>query len=357
MKQETTERALDHKCPGCGGKLIFTPENGKWTCEYCKSVYDLETLQKYNNASSEENNKEETTQNDGDYVEYHCKNCGAKIVADSQTASTFCIYCGNTAILKSKLTGKFAPSKIIPFMKTKEEAVNAFKGLNKGRPLMPKLFNKQENIEKIRGVYIPFWLYTINTNGDASGTAQKITTWVSGNYSYTKTDTYKVDRNVDLVFNRIPVDASTRFDDDIMNTIEPFDYNKLVNYNHAYLSGFLAERYDVESDVAEADAKKRAENSTNSYVDSSLSGYSVKHLNNRMVTQNTKLKEYVLLPVWMINVKFAGKFYTFAMNAQTGEFVGNIPVDKKKAFMYGVLFFAIGAIIALVVSYISFIGG
>ncbi len=353
------ERALDHKCPSCGGKVVFNPAKGNWTCEYCKSEFDLETLQKYNNASNVANNEttEEVSDKNTDYLEYHCKNCGAKIVADSQTAATFCVYCGNTAILKSKLSGKFAPSKLIPFSKTKDEAIKAFQSLNKGRPLMPKFFNNKENIEKITGVYIPFWLYTIKANGVLNGTAEKVATWVSGDYSYTKTDTYKIDRDVDVVYNRIPVDGSTRFDDDIMNSIEPFDYTKLVNYNHAYLSGFLAERYDVESATAEEDAKKRADTSTKNLLNTSTSTYAVKHVTNQVITQSTTKNEYVLLPVWMVNVKYNGEFYTFAMNAQTGEFIGNIPVDKKKAVMFGIMFFVITAILVTLVSYFAFIGG
>ena len=181
------ERALDHKCPNCGSKIIFKPESGKWKCDSCNSEFDLETLKKYNNASSEENNKKESDVEDTNYVEYHCKDCGAKIIADENTASTFCVYCGNTAILKSKLSGKFAPSKIIPFKKTKEEALEAFKNLSKGKPLMPKFFNKQENIEKLSGVYIPFWLYSISTNGKIDVSATKVFTWTTGDVQYTKT--------------------------------------------------------------------------------------------------------------------------------------------------------------------------
>ena len=43
------ERALDSKCPACGGKVVFEPSIGKWKCEYCKSEFDLETLQKHEN--------------------------------------------------------------------------------------------------------------------------------------------------------------------------------------------------------------------------------------------------------------------------------------------------------------------
>ena len=198
---------------------------------------------------------------------------------------------------------------------------------------MPKFFNDPKNIEKISGVYIPFWLFSYKSNLVVDANCKKITTWSVGNTVYTKTDSYKVARDVDMVFENVPVDGSTRFDDDIMNTIEPFNFNELVKYNHAYLSGFLAEKYDVESDKSKEIAIKRVHKSADSVVDGSMLGYSVKtKTRNEYKDQETKT-EYVLLPVWMVNVKYQEKFYTFAMNAQTGEFVGNIPVDKKKAVM------------------------
>ena len=347
------ERALDHKCPSCGGKIVFTPETGKWFCEYCKSEFDLETLQKYNNASSEENNNNENVDDkDTSYVEYHCKNCGAKIIADEQTASTFCVYCGNTAILKSKLSGKFAPSKIIPFKKSKEEALEAFRNLSKGKPLMPKFFNQKENIEKLSGVYIPFWLYSITSDGNINVSATKVQTWTSGNYNYTKTDTYDVNRSATMKYDRVPVDGSTRFEDDLMNTIEPFNYDEMVDYNHAYLSGFLAEKYDVESDKGEEIAKNRAEETTKKTLMDSITGYASKIIKTYNFNNKIDKTEYVLLPVWMVNVKYNDKFYTFAMNAQTGEFVGNIPISKKRAILFGLLIFVVVALIILLITFI-----
>ena len=233
------ERALDHKCPSCGAKIVFFFFLGKWKCDNCKGEFDLETLQKHNNASSEANNAKVEKDVDTNYVEYHCKNCGAKIIADEQTAATFCVYCGNTAILKSKLSGKFAPSKLIPFMKGRGDAINAFKGLSKGRPLMPKFFNDVKNIEKIRGVYIPFWLYSFASSGDVEANCERITTWVSGDYSYTKTDTYKVARKATMKYNRVPVDGSTRFDDDIMKCL----YQKIQSCRNVSSAGICIQIY------------------------------------------------------------------------------------------------------------------
>ena len=350
------ERALDHKCPNCGSKLEFKPELGKWKCDSCNSEFDLETLQKYNNASSEENNKSAETKDTTNYIEYHCKNCGAEIIADEQTAATFCVYCGNTAILKSKLSGKFAPSKIIPFKHTKQEAIDAFKSLYKGRPLMPKFFNYECNIEKITGVYIPFWLFSMSTNGKMDVSAKRITTWTVGDIQYTKTDSYAVKRDVDMKFHRVPVDGSTRFADDIMNTIEPFNYNELVDYNHAYLSGFLAEKFDVDDEKASEDAKSRADKTTKNIINNSMN-YAIKTVKSQSFTNNIDKKEYVLLPVWMVNVRYNEKYYTFAMNAQTGEFVGNIPVDKKKAVKIGACILIGVTLFVLLITYLMYLGG
>ena len=352
------ERALDSKCPACGGKVVFEPSIGKWKCEYCKSEFDLETLQKHeNNISSKKNNEDVKEDTYNEYVEYHCKNCGAKIVADENTASTFCVYCGNTAVLKSKLSGKFAPSRIIPFKKTKEEAIEAFKSLYKGRPLMPKFFNDPKNIEKISGVYIPFWLFSFTDNVVVEGTAKRVTSWTVGDTVYTKTDSYKIERDVDMSFDNVPVDGSTRFENDIMNSIEPFNYKEMVKYNHAYLSGFLAEKYDVESAESKEIAIKRVRSSEDTVINQSMSGYTSKNKSRCEYKELDSTTEYVMLPVWMVNVKYMNKYYTFAMNAQTGEFVGNIPVDKKKAIIIFLLIFIGVALLVVLASYLAYLGG
>ena len=358
-----TNRALDNKCPACGAPILYKPNLKKWKCDYCKSEFTLEEMKKYNNASNEKNNiKEEVKKeiqkekDNTNYYEYNCKDCGAKIIADENTAATFCVYCGNTAILKEKLSGKFAPDMIIPFKNEKEKAIEAFKSLNKGRPLMPNFFNDEKNIEKIKGVYIPFWLYDVKVNGELDATSTTSTTWTVGDTVYTKTDTYRLEREGEMSFNKIPVDGSTRFDNDIMNTIEPFNYSELEEYNHAYLSGFLAEKYDVDEETSFKDAEERSLNSARDTIKDDM-GMGIKTIVNDTLASTKLLTKYVLLPVWMINVKYKDKFYTFAMNGQTGEFVGNIPVDKKKAFIYGILTFIITFILVVLISYIFYKGG
>lgn len=336
------ENTLENRCPSCRSSIKFNAKLQKWKCEYCGSEFTLEEMQKHSdNASGEKKNRKDAKVEDDniEYVSYHCESCGAEIIADSETAATFCVYCGNTAILQSKLSGRFAPDLVIPFKKTKEEAIEAFKGLSKGRPLMPKDFNNEKNIEKIRGIYIPFWLFDINNSGDIEMSATTVDTWRVGDTRYTKTNYYKVVRGGTMDYTKVPIDGSTRFDNDIMNTIEPFDYNELVPYNHAYLSGFYAEKYDQEAKDVFAEAADRSINSTKEVFKNDTRGYTTKTIVKDTVIAKENNRYYALLPVWMVNVKYKDKMHIFAMNAQTGEFIGNIPLDVGKAFLYFFLIF------------------
>lgn len=359
-------KTVDHKCPSCNASINYNPKEKNWVCEYCGSKFTLEQLEEneknYESTSVNDskelkkNKKEESAETSKETVEmdeYICQDCGAQIVADKNTAATFCVYCKNTAILKSRLADKFAPSKIIPFAKTKEDAIQAFKDVGKGKFLMPKEFSDPKNIQELTGVYIPFWLYTCKMKGHVSGKGTKVTTWSTYDYIYTKTDTYHVERDGTYSFENIPVDGSVRFNDAIMNSIEPFNYDELTKFSYSYLSGFLAEKYDVEKNEAKKITIDRAKQSTLSDLQRKASGYNTFVANQKEFNVEEESIDYVLLPVWMVNIKYEGKMHTFAMNGQTGKMIGDIPYSKKKAFLFAlILFVVIFALTALITYFV-----
>ena len=346
--------AADYKCPNCSAHLQFNPKNQKWDCEYCGSSFILEDLKKNEEKFKEkkvkiEKRKEKEYEKEMDL--YSCPNCGAKIITERNTSSTFCVYCKSTALLKDKLTGVYAPSKIIPFKNTKDDAIEAFKKIGKKKFLMPKAFTDPKNISEMTGIYIPFWLYDCLTEGTIEGTAQRIKTWSSGDYTYTKTDTYLIKRGGTIETDGIPQDGSIRFDDAIMQSIEPFDYKELKDFNISYLSGFLSEKYDVTNEEAYKNVKERAEQSLLEILESQISSYNT-HIIKNKTFETTKAKdEYVLLPVWMLNIKYKDKMYTFAMNGQTGKMIGDIPYSKTKAFIYFLILFAICLIVLALITW------
>lgn len=343
----------DYKCPSCNAVLKFDPHGQNWKCEYCKHEYNLEELKAYNKKIGRKELKDEhKIKLEKDFTGmdiYTCNNCGAQIVADENTSATFCVYCKNTAILKNKLVDEFNPDYVIPFKFTKEDAIEKFKKIHK--PLMPKIFNNPKNIEETKGIYIPFWLYDINTSGTVEADCKRIISWTSGNYHYTKTDVYIAKRSGNINYTRVPVDGSKHFDDDIMNSIEPFNYDELKEFNHSYLSGFLAEKYDILSDEALEIAFKRAEASTINTLKNDIKGYTTVNIKNNNINKENQKNEYALLPVWLLNVKYKNKLHTFAMNGQTGKLIGDIPVDPIKAIIWWIAIFG-GVMIIFVILYL-----
>ena len=355
-------KTVDHKCPNCNASINYNPKDKNWVCEYCGSKFTLEELtaneenfQKTNVNNSKElkRNEKKLEEQNTEMDEYFCEDCGAKIITDKNTAATFCVYCKNTAILKSRLTDEFSPSKIIPFSKTKQEAIEAFKKIGKGKILMPKEFSNPKNIQEITGVYIPFWLYSCKMTGHVDGKGTKVMTWTTKDYIYTKTDTYKVARDGTFEFEKIPVDGSVRFNDAIMNSIEPFNYIELIDFNYSYLSGFLAEKYDVEQNEAKKITIDRAEHTCISTLEqrARMNGYATYYTQNKNTEVKEENIEYVLLPVWMLNIKYNEKMYTFAMNGQTGKMIGDIPFSKKKAVIFVLIIFAVIFGIAALLTY------
>ncbi|MBQ7136971.1 MAG: DNA helicase PriA [Bacilli bacterium] len=335
----------DYKCPNCSSTLKFNPKTQKWNCEYCNSQFGLNDLNsndlKYQNV--EQNKKIDI---------YSCSNCGAEIITDSNTSATFCVYCKSTAIIKNRLVNELEPNKIIPFATTREEAINAFKKMCSKRILVPKAFKDQKNIEEIKGVYIPFWLFDVNCSGSLLYKAQKEDSREDQNYKVITTKYYKVEREGTIYFNNIPVDGSVNFDDAAMNSIEPFDYTGLKDFNYGYLSGFYAEKYGLtDADVGHI-AMERAKSSFIDYLDNDINGYTSKTLKEENIDNRIINVQYVLLPVWLLNIKYKEEFRTFAMNGQTGKMAGNLPIDKLKMFILAVIIFIL-LFVAVVLGFYS----
>lgn len=338
--------SLDYKCPQCLATLRFNPNNQKWDCEYCHSSFAVDELSinddKFKNKQIKDNIILDT---------YTCKNCGASLITDENTSATFCVYCKSTAIIKERLIGNYQPDMIIPFYKTKEDAINAFKSLTKRKIFTQDIFRNINNIEEIRGVYIPFWLFDIECSGSVSGTAKKIETWQKNGYTHVKTDYYDIERTGESFFENIPVDASSNFDDSIMNSIEPFNYNELKEFNYGYLSGFYSENYGLTKEEVYSIALDRANSSFTSYLKNDIDGYSSTKITNKNINNNLANAKYVLLPVWMLNIRYKNQIRTFAMNGQTGKIIGNIPIDKTKLIVFSLILFIIIFIIIMMCFY------
>ena len=337
MDQEN--QILEYKCPNCGGSLHFGEDHQRMQCPYCESQFDIEDILDSNaNLESgepefqwEEPQTESWSESEQSLLKsYTCPACGGEILTEETTAAAFCPYCENPTIMPSQVSGGLKPDGVIPFRKSKADAEAAFLNLCKGKPLLPKFFTQEQRVEKISGIYVPFWLYDCNSDFQGHYKATRIHTWADSNYTYTRTSYYHLVRAADSEFAGIPMDASRKMDNAIMESIEPFDFSQIVGFETAYLSGFLADKYDVESTEGQERVKQRVSASVNSMISGTILGYNtVMPMSTRLNVRHGKAR-YVLLPVWMLHTKYKDKTYVFAMNGQTGKMTGSFPICPKR---------------------------
>ena len=333
-------RVMEYKCPCCNAGLRFGEETQQLICEYCDNTFDIGTVKAFNETQAQQSAENLQWEQESQQVwseqetqmlhVFQCPSCGGEILTDDTDAATFCPYCDNPTILPSRLKDETRPDSVIPFKTSKEDAQAAFLKLCKGKKLLPKFFTSQQRIERISGMYVPFWLYECDADYSGNYRATRLHTWSDRNYIYTKTSHYLLTRKAQASFSGIPMDGSQKMDDTLMESIEPFDYSQLVDFEMAYLSGYLADKYDVSADQGENRIRQRVDQSMHDKLQDSLLGYhSVISQSRQLNIQHNKAK-YVLLPVWILNTNYKGKIYTFAMNGQTGKMTGTFPICRKR---------------------------
>lgn len=332
---------IEYKCPACGGKLEFDSSVQKMKCPFCESEFDVESLKEYDNAldaTDEDEMKWETSagsewgdgETDGMHI-YICKSCGGEIITDSTTSTSKCPYCDNPVVMSGSFSGDLKPDYVIPFKFDKNAAKAALNKHLEGRKLLPKVFKDQNHIDEIKGVYVPVWLFDADVHANMIYKGEKIRRWNDSSFNYIERSYYSVQREGDIAFELVPVDGSTKMQDELMESIEPFNFRDAVDFQTAYLSGYLADKYDVSAENSIERANARIKNTTEHVFASTVNGYNSFNKENGSISLSNGKAKYALYPVWILNTSWNGNKYTFAMNGQTGKFVGDLPVDKAAA--------------------------
>ena len=343
-------------CPCCGGSLKFEASLQKVKCEYCDTEFEVSDLKELNDSANtiEENTSWDTSSND-EYNEddalnvYLCQTCGGEVMCDENTTSTLCPYCGNPVILKGRLTGGLKPNYIIPFKLEKDAAKGNLMSYLKGKVLLPNDFKKLNEVKEVTSLYVPYWLFDASVNGIAKFRTTKVRTWSDSNYRYKETKHYSVIRGGEISFEKLPVDASRKMDDKMMESIEPFNFKEAKDYDNAYIVGYAADKYDVSQEETFNRANTRIKEGTVDALRSTIHGYDTVDLTDATINYDSNSAYYAYYPVWTLNSEYKEKKYQFAMNGQTGKLTGNLPISRIKAFLITLLSFILfgGALFGL----------
>lgn len=332
---------MSYKCPNCGGGLKFDPASQKFKCEFCLSEFTEDEMRQI---------EEKEAAGCGEAAVYTCPSCGAEIVTDETTAATFCYYCHNPVVLSGRLSGQYLPDYVLPFSVDKKEAEKRFLDWIGRKKFVPREFFSKDQIEKFSGIYFPYLLYSCKVDGSINAEAEQNRTWVTGKIRYTEHKQYQVDRAGCLDVKNLTRNALSKTNKELVEGVLPFDMEKLQPFRMGYLSGFQAEKRDMESQVFEEEAKQEVKNYTIQNLTSSIQNYSSVNIKGSRTDIRDAKWHYALLPVWVLTYrdKQKDKTYYFAMNGQTGKIRGKLPVDKGKLMaLFAGVFFPVFAVLMI----------
>ncbi len=325
----------EYLCPCCNGAVEFNSQSQNMKCPFCDAEFDIDALQTPEEETalqddmSWESPGESWSEGETDGLRiYACNSCGGEVVADETTGASSCPYCGNPVIMTGQFAGDLKPDLVIPFKIDKDGAIAALKEHYKGKRLLPKVFRDENTIREIKGMYVPVWLFDTEADARIRYKATRTKTWSDSQYRYTETTHYAVYRAGNLAFENVPVDGSEKMDDTLMESIEPFNIQDAVDFRTAYLSGYLADKYDVDAEGAIERANERIRKSTSDAFTATVRDYATVTPEETNIQLQNGRARYALYPVWLLNTRWNDKTFTFAINGQTGKIAGDLPMDK-----------------------------
>ena len=366
MERKRRNMAKKYSCKVCGAELYFDPKKGKLHCEYCGSDFDPS---EYDMTAEEETSDDETIAQGGndddepahaegnatddsisldDLVVYKCPHCAAEVITSKKTVATTCVYCNRAITLAGNVKGAFRPDYVLPFETERKDVEAEYLKLAKGSFLTPRLFIKNATVEKIKGMYVPFWLYSFEGRSVMNVSAEKLHVYMSGEDEITEHSRYEIHEEGQGSFDRVPADAMKEMDNTMMDSIEPFDFKKLVPFNPAYLAGFYTQQWDEDAAFNEPRAKARAKEALSSDMMAHIGTFSSVQIRNENYFWKDHGVEQVMLPVWMLYMDYKDKKYVFAMNGQTGKIMGTLPKDMVRLFEAGGVVFVVCMILLMI---------
>ncbi len=323
-----------YKCPNCGKILSFRADKQGWFCECCESLFnDNEIKLRFDFSQNSKYKFAEKKLTDAD-LEFSekarlciCPKCSNEFISDFSNPIKNCIFCNTEISDYERISGEYKPFKAIPFSISKEEAENSFHKWCGKRKLMPSDFIEKFDIKK---VYIPFQTADCIVKADTLANAKKISTNNDKKFRYTKTKEYSVERDTVITFDGIPADNFSGIEKETLESIEPFDYTKAVDFEINHISDTPINSPDSNKKLPFQNVKNRCVNMSDNILRQSMKGYSSLEVSKINVNIMDTSWKYTLLPVWLYTYEYNGKKYEFAVNGQNGRFSGEPPLSVSK---------------------------
>ncbi|HEV2765921.1 MAG TPA: hypothetical protein VGV38_23250 [Pyrinomonadaceae bacterium] len=361
---DATEKVHRYRCPGCGADLLFEPQDGCLTCPYCGRRECIPDSP----AQVQERSYEEylrlhagrlKTLAEG-ALEVRCQACGATVTFAPPEVAGECDFCGSKIVAQpAEADPVVAPEGVLPFSITREQATNALRDWLGSLFLAPTGLAKKAGHDPLGGVYLPYWTYDAHAlslyTGERGEHYYETETYTEQNaQGQTETKTRQVRRTrwypasgqVERWFDDILIPATRALPPARLDALAPWDLNLLKPYEPAYLSGFKAQRYQLDFAEGFEAARGAAAAVIEADVRRDIGGDEQRVAEVRTHYSAVTFK-HLLLPVYVGAYRFGDRAFQFVVNGRTGEVQGERPWSAWKVALLVLALLAV--VVALVV--------
>ena len=268
-----------------------------------------------------------------------CNSCGGSFCSSLNDNAKNCVFCGSTSLS----TDDYVDSKkysYIPFIKGIEDAKALFKKKSFWNPLVPFSFKFRKKLPPIQKVFIPAVLVNVNQSGNVvflGGEKQRIT---KDRKKCTELKKYEVLQVINVDYNLVPINSTTKISDKVFSNICTYDYDHLQDFSvdvvkdSSYLLGDIP--------INEIGDKGRGKIVKNTL---SMTRDNVNHTLKKLKEDQTSLafhdSKEVLVPVFLLNIPYRKKNYQFIMNGENGKCYFELPVGILPTIIFSVIVAAI----------------
>lgn len=320
-------------CAQCGAALHFDPSAQALKCGYCGHVQPIpaEAAQVNELSFQAYFAKGDVAEQvlAGAAGEARCGGCGAMVVVPANVKMDLCSFCGSP--MEHRLEAPrpiMAPGGVLPFGVDTEGAQKLFRQWVKSRWFAPGEFKRLERLDRLRGMYVPYWTYDAMTYSFYSGER--------GDHYYVTVGFGKNRRTerrtrwtpaagrLQHFFDDVTICASESLPRHLLGALEPWSTQAAQPYRGEYLSGFTAERYQI----AAADGFGRAQvimHDTIARLVRQAIGGDVQRVHCVSTQIDGVTFKYLLLPVWIAAYRHGGKVFRVLVNGRTGQVSGERP--------------------------------
>ncbi|MBC7909271.1 MAG: hypothetical protein H7Y30_02145 [Pyrinomonadaceae bacterium] len=365
--QATPQKIHRYPCPACGANLLFEPKDGFLVCPYCGNKERIPaTAEQIEERSYEQYlqvRPEQLERMSADALEVQCQSCGALVTFTPPEVARQCDFCGAQIVAQPKIADPIlAPEAVLPFGITQQQASAGLRQWLSSRWFAPNALKHFAQPDAIDGIYLPFWTYDSHTTSyytgergehyyetetyyerDAQGNQVQRTRQVR------HTRWYNASGTVTRWFDDLLVPATVSLPQNRLDALEPWDLNELKPYDPAFLSGYKAQRYQVDLAQGFERAKQMAEGMIQGDVRRDIGG-DEQRVHNIQTHYSGITFKHLLLPVYAGAYRFNQKVFQIVVNGRTGEIQGDRPYSYIKIALFATAMLFLLLFIVLVFS-------